>query len=176
MLERFDDPYGEVPGTVLSGYDVAQICTNGHVINNRAESQPEHNTPHCDKCGAKTITECPKCKTKIRGYYHVPNVISLCGPDPAPAFCPECGEGYPWTEARLSAARELVRESDKLSENEKGVLSRSLDDLIRETPNTPVAALRFKQLVAKSGPLVMEGFKKILTDVIAESAKKMIWP
>jgi hypothetical protein len=176
MLERFDDPWGEAPATVLKGYDVAQICINGHVINERSESQPEHNTPHCDKCGAQTIAACPRCKNKIRGYYHVPNVVSLCGPGPAPAFCPHCGEGYPWTEAKVSAARELVREADRLSENEKGMLSRSLDDLIRDTPNTPVAAVRFKQLVTKSGPLVMEGLKKILVDVIAESAKKMIWP
>ena len=106
----------------------------------------------------------------------MPGVLSLVGPAPAPAFCLKCGTGYPWTESRLSAAREYVRELDRLSENEKGILSRSLDDLVRDTPNTPVAALRFKQLVAKAGNVAMEGFKTILVEVIAESAKRQIWP
>ena len=155
---------------------MALICVNGHVINDRSASQHEHNTPRCDKCGAETITECAKCKTKIRGYYHVPGVVSLMGPGPAPAFCPHCGTGYPWTESRLSAARELVRELDKLNENERGILSRSLDDLVRDTPNTAVTALRFKQLVAKAGRDATEGLKTILIEVLAESAKKLIWP
>jgi hypothetical protein len=58
-----------------------------------------------------------------------------------------------WTESRLSSVRELARETETLSDNEKGILSRSLDDLVRETPNTPVAILRFKQFVAKVGSL-----------------------
>jgi len=76
----------------------------------------------------------------------------------------------------LSAARELVRELDKLNENERGILSRSLDDLVRDTPNTAVTALRFKQLVAKAGRDATEGLKTILIEVLAESAKKLIWP
>jgi len=176
MFQRFDDPWSETPGTVLRGYDVAQICLNGHVINDRSASQPEHNSPHCDKCGAETITQCPKCKTDIRGYYHVPNVVSLTGPDPAPAFCPKCGTAHPWTESRLIAAREYVRELDRLTDNEKGVLSRSLDDLVRDTPNSPVAALRFKQLVTKAGSAALDGLKTILVQVITESAKRQIWP
>src|SRR2546426_7918430 len=122
MFRRFDDPWSEEPATVLSSYDVAQICRNGHVINDLSASQPEHNSPRCAKCGAETITACPKCETKIRGYYHVLNVVCLLGPGPAPAFCPQCDTEYPWTDARLSDAREYVRELGRLSENEKGIL------------------------------------------------------
>jgi len=95
---------------------------------------------------------------------------------PPEPFCHQCGAGYPWTESRLSAARELVREMERLNDNEKGMLSRSLDDLVRETPNTPVAVLRFKQLASKAGDAVSEAFKSILVDVIVESAKRQIWP
>jgi hypothetical protein len=175
MFERFDDPWSERPGTVLKGYDDAQICLNGHVINTYAASQPEHNSPRCKNCGAQTITECPKCKTKIRGHFHIPGVVSFLGPEPPPAFCFQCGEAYPWTAARLSAAREYVRELDRLDENEKGILSRSLDDLVRDTPNTSVAVLRFKKLAAKAGSVALEGLKSILVDVVVETAKRQIW-
>jgi hypothetical protein len=63
-----------------------------------------------------------------------------------------------------------------LDENEKGILSRSLDDLVRETPNTPVAIFRFKQLVSKVGKPAADTLKSILVDVIVESAKRQIWP
>ena len=53
-------------------YDIAQICINGHVINSMSKSHPEHNKKFCDKCGAPTITNCPKCNTPIRGHYHAP--------------------------------------------------------------------------------------------------------
>jgi hypothetical protein len=64
------------------------------------------------------------------------------------AICNKCVAGYPWTESRLSAAREYVRELERLDANERGILERSLDDLVRDTPNTSVAALRFKTLTA----------------------------
>jgi hypothetical protein len=63
-----------------------------------------------------------------------------------------------------------------LDDNEKGILSRSLDDLVRETPNTPVAVARFKKLVAKAGGAAAEGFKSILVEVLSEVVKKQIWP
>lgn len=91
-------------------------------------------------------------------------------------LCHQCGAGYPWTESRLSSATELAREMETLSDNEKGILSRSLDDLVRETPNTPVAILRFKQLMAKVGKPAADALKSILVDVIVESAKRQIWP
>ena len=53
-------------------YDTAQICMNGHVINSMSISHPEHNKKFCDKCGAPTTTNCPKCNTPIKGHYHPP--------------------------------------------------------------------------------------------------------
>jgi hypothetical protein len=176
MLKRFDDPFNEeMGGTVLEGYDTAQVCLNGHPINEFAETQPEHNSKFCAKCGAQTIAACSECNTKIRGYHHSPGVVSLIN-YLAPAFCYQCGNPYPWTGARLNAARELARELDKLDDKEKDILSRSLDDLIRETPNTPVAVTRFKRLVTKAGSVAADGFKTILLDVLSEAVKRQIWP
>jgi hypothetical protein len=172
-MERFDDPWG---GTELKGFDTAQICTNGHVINQYAASQPGYNSAHCPKCGAATVMKCPKCNKPIRGYYHVPGVVNFCGPDPAPSFCAECGAAFPWTEGRLSAAREYIRELDRLDDTEKGLLSRSLDDLVRDTPNTTIAAQRFRKYAAKAGSFAVEGLKTIMIEVMVETAKRQIWP
>lgn len=156
-----------------NSFDTAQICLNGHVINRRFESWPDKNAPHCAKCGAKTITQCPDCKTNIRGGYF--GAMPSPREESADPFCSECGAAYPWTESRLSTARELVREFERLSESEKGVLIRSLDDLVRDTPKTPVAILRFKEMVAKAGSVGADALKTILVQIVVESAKHQIW-
>jgi hypothetical protein len=156
-------------------YDVAQVCLNGHVVNDSYRSLPQHNRDHCPQCGKKTITECLACHANIPGRYRVRGFGGFEKMNRAEAFCHQCGAPYPWTEARLSAAREYVREIEHLSDNEKGILERSLDDLIRDTPNTQVAALRFKQYGTKAGHAAMEGLKAILIQVMAEAAKKAIF-
>jgi len=156
MVDDLDDiPLGE---TEVDVYDVAQICLNGHVVNDSYRMYPQHNSAQCSECGQKTVTACPKCKANIQGRYHASEyVLNFAGALTAPPFCRECGSAYPWTEARLSAVRELER----LDANERGTLDRILDDLVSDTPRTPVATLRFKQLVLKAGPAAME---EVLSD------------
>ena len=56
-------------GRELHGYDTAQVCLNGHVITQFAETRPEHLKKFCDKCGATLINSnwfspmrfCSKC-------------------------------------------------------------------------------------------------------------------
>ncbi len=79
-------------------------------------------------------------------------------------------------EVKLKAARELSDELENLSLEERERLKKSLDDIVRDTPQTTVAATRFKKLVAKAGPVVADSFRKILVDVLSETAKKVIWP
>ena len=162
-------------------YDIAQICNNGHIITSRFASRPESRKKFCDKCGAATITNCQNCNSPIRGYSR-PIIddsgglvmgSSLSAP---PIFCPDCGEPYPWTEAKLRSAHELADLLEDLSPEEREILKRSLDDIVLDTPQTSVAATRFKKIIAKTGPVVADGFKKILVDVLSETAKKIIWP
>ncbi len=95
---------------------------------------------------------------------------------PLPIFCPDCGKPYPWTEAKLKAAQELADGLDNLSKEERDILKKSLDDIVRDTPQTVVAATRFKKIVAKAGKVAADGFRDILVDVLSEAAKKVIWP
>ncbi|MGR5971172.1 DUF2321 domain-containing protein [Bacillus cereus] len=159
-----------------AGYDTAQICKNGHVITNRLEDSPEHSQSYCSKCGEETITCCLNCSAKIRGKYHVPGVAVLSTKQmKAPRFCYQCGNAYPWTERALSAAKELTAELDELTEEEKNMLNRSIDELVQEGPQVVVATTRFKKIMKKLGDSsVVGGFRDILVDVASEDSKKAI--
>lgn len=156
-------------------------------------SRPEHNSKFCSRCGAPVITKCQNCNAPINGFYHEGSadefdidgmIEEIVNPPPniAPdyttvrSFCPDCGKSYPWTEAKLKAAQELADELVKLSPEERDLLKKSLDDIVRDTPQTTVAVNRFKKLVAKAGPVAADGFRKILVDVLSEAVKKAIWP
>jgi hypothetical protein len=152
-------------------YDTAQICTNGHVINEQLVSSPHINKKFCDKCGAPTITTCQYCNATIKGAYHTRTTTSSYA---RKSFCPDCGKPYLWTEAKLKAAKELADELNKLSLEEREMLKKSIDDIIRDTPQTPVAATRVKKLIVKAGKPAAEAFRKLFIDVASETAKKII--
>lgn len=54
-------------GSAFDGYDVAQICTNGHSITSALATVPGAAKKFCDECGAETIFACPNCEHPIRG-------------------------------------------------------------------------------------------------------------
>lgn len=156
--------------------DVAQVCLNGHALNDRTLANPDFNRPHCSRCGSPTITACPSCGTGIPGEYHVPGVAAIGFRYHAPAFCGQCGAAFPWTEARLTAARELSKEVEHLSPREREELAEALPDLIRDVPMTPVAATRFRRLLTKAGGPALGMFRELLVDVMSEAAKKIVFP
>ncbi|MGC8979310.1 DUF2321 domain-containing protein [Caldisericum sp.] len=158
-----------------SWYDVAQICLNGHVINDCVKRFPNHNKKFCDKCGALTITNCPNCGTEIQGRYHIEGVMDFTGYT-APAFCPNCGKPYPWTEAKIQAAHDLVQELENISDDEKKILTQSIDEIIKDTPETTLAVTRFKKILLKTKKPIIDAFRNILVDIVSETAKKLLWP
>lgn len=156
-------------------YDTAQICINGHVINSQSVYHSEHNKEFCDKCGAPTITTCQNCNATIKGYYHVPPMGTLDYTDlPLPSFCPDCSKPYPWTEAKLKAAKELTDLLEDLSPEEREILKKSFDDIVRDTPQTIVAANQFKRLATKAGKIAAEQLRQLVVDIASETAKKII--
>jgi hypothetical protein len=161
----------------MGEYDVAQICLNGHLINHSMRRLPQFNKKFCDKCGAPTISNCPICSAEIQGQYHPGYVEASIGRYRSPpAFCPNCGGPYPWTEAKIQAAHELAQELEGISDDEKTILTQSIDDIVKDTPQTTLAATRFKRLVSKMGKPVADAFRDILVDIVSETAKKMLWP
>lgn len=156
----------------MGQYRTAMVCENGHLITDSVEGSPGMMASHCGKCGARTITTCPKCGEGIRGRYHIPSVVDLTGPDPPPRHCHACGNPFPWTEAATRAWLELVEESEGLPKDEKERLKGSIDDLIADTPGTNVAVMRVKKWLAKAGREVGAAVKQIVLDVGTEAVKK----
>ena len=159
-----------------SRYDVAQICMNGHVINTAIHKLPYRSQSHCDKCGAETITNCPSCDTPIRGSYLSPRRYAEILDITSPAFCLNCGEPFPWTKTRLKVAKEMALELDALSDEEQSALAKNLDDLVRETPRTPLAVTRTKKILSKVGAEAYDVFRKLLVDITSEAIRKQLWP
>jgi len=155
-----------------SYYDVAQICLNGHVINELAASQLQSNKKFCEKCGETTITTCVSCNTPIQGYYHISGTLGVFEYK-APHFCHECGKAYPWTEIRIQSAQELVQELN-LSSEEKEIIKQSIEDLVKDSPRTYAAAAKFNRLASKAGSGAVSMLKDALIDVLSDTAKKAL--
>ena len=160
----------------MSGYHhTAQICLNGHVLTSSHKPAPGHEQKFCPRCGEAAVTRCESCQAEIRGRYEVPGVIDYTNTYATPGFCHSCGKPYPWTERRLQAAKELADELDELSETERLTLRNSLEDLIRDTPRTELAGIRFKKMMKKVGKEPYEAMRNMVTDLLSESLKRTLF-
>ncbi|MHB8601937.1 MAG: DUF2321 domain-containing protein [Nitrosotalea sp.] len=153
--------------------DNAQICLNGHVITEFAISQPNSCENFCNKCGQPTIRNCPTCEESIRGYRHMTGVI-YTSESVAPNFCINCGNSYPWTKIKLDAAKELVQMQSNITSEEQETLNQSIDDIVKDTPRTNIAVLKFKHLMGKVGIETASALKEILIGITTEAAKKAL--
>ncbi len=100
----------------VKGYDVAQVCPNGHVATAYFIAYHEFREDFCQECGAKTIYECPNCKEGIRGGYH--GIVGFAE-FKTPPFYVNCGQPFSWTANALEAATELIDELDELPAEER---------------------------------------------------------
>ena len=91
-----------------------------------------------------------------------------------PKFCFSCGEAFPWTAAKIEAARELANELDELSTGERQVLRSAIDDLTSDTPRTELAAHRYRRIAGKLGGGAANALKAVMLEVATEAAKKLI--
>lgn len=156
-------------------YDTAQICLNGHVITDQYDRSPEFRRAFCKRCGKKTITACEACATSIQGDYTVPEVMVIGGGMmDAPAYCHACGHPYPWTMAKVVAAKALAEELAELTEPQRIMLRSSIDDIASETPMTEVAVLRVKNLIRGLPAAAGETVRKLIVDVASETAAKLL--
>jgi hypothetical protein len=156
------------------GYDIAQICLNGHEANSSTKHMPQFNKTFCENCGEKTITDCPSCSKPIRGYYWGGSVIGASYD--IPNHCLECGKAFPWIERKQAAALELLAEELHMDKEEQEELKRDLRAAATEEPRTQAASLKIKRLLTKVGKDAAGVCRDVLVDVVSETAKKIIWP
>ena len=158
-------------------YLVAQICLNGHIITDAFNSSgKEKAEKFCRKCGEKTLTECPNCKTNILGRW-VRSWQSTGDVRPLtkiPYFCHECGTPYPWTESKKSEAEKLIAELPDLNLEEKDELIKSIPDIMSNTPNTEMSANRFINALKKAPKAIQAALYKLLVEIASETAAKFM--
>lgn len=160
-----------MPAYPTSGYMTAELCLNGHVITGDTANEPEKMSKFCGECGAETIRSCPKCGASLRGDHVYMGQITWMTP---PAYCYSCGAGFPWTVAKITAAKEHAGEIEELDEAEREQLQEVIDDLAAGGARTDLAASRFKRLMRKAGVAVGSGLYKVVVDVASDAAKKVL--
>jgi hypothetical protein len=182
---QFYDPNADsetTPPDPPPAWDVALVCLNGHLLNDRSRGNPAGNALGCAICGAEAISACPGCRECIPGFYYAqgrpfePAGSSSALLAKVPQYCQSCGRPFPWTERAMSAARAVIRELATLDQFERDQLRRSIDHIIRETPQTQVAILRIRQALARIGGETARQLREMLISVASEPIRKQLFP
>ena len=165
-----------------SEYDIAQICVNGHIINDSSKKIPERNQKFCSKCGDATIRRCKSCNANIQGAFYNEGdewgggyfEERLKSP---PAYCYNCGKAYSWTEMTLKAAEEMAKILENITTADRKILKQAALDLVKleETPQVYASALKFKKIITKAGEDALTGYKNLFNNILSENLKKYIW-
>ena len=162
-------------------YHVSLICLNGHVIDNRIDENAEKKTKYCPTCGERTMYNCQHCAAPIRGEYESIGFNFNYGEEEAsvPFYCHACGKPYPWTTGYKEAAKKMVDELPRLRRKERTSLKQSVDDLMDNTTDAEVAAMRFKRLTVKAGRQgteLLEYVIRIVGGITGEAVKRILVP
>lgn len=171
-------------------YGVAQICTNGHVITIDYDDRDYERMKKCSICGADTITECPVCGHPIRGGLCVDTIVGYYDYDQPemkhqcistksgyslPNYCEECGHPFPWMEQKIARIKtELLRSG--IEEQQIEYLMELLPDLITDNSKTKYAVMQFQKIMSHLKENAVGCVKEIFIEVLAEGAKRMIFP
>lgn len=155
-----------------SGYDVAQICTNGHLITEYA-SDSSFRKNFCSKCGHPTIINCSHCNNPIRGKYHVPGAF-IHSEYNIPAFCHNCGKPYPWTTATIQEFEEIIDMDDELDIVDKTILKEKFPQLLVDSPGTSAAALRVSKTLKIAANTTVQAIRSAIASKVAGHALELL--
>jgi hypothetical protein len=153
-------------------YQLAAICQRGHVLTADAELHPA--AKFCAECGAPVLIACPGCGTELRGHFVPAGVSGVGGAFDPPRFCFSCGQPFPWTTEKMSAAKDLADELNGLSADDRAELKTAIDDIATRGPRAEVGAARIKRIAGKAGTAVGRAFWNISVEVASEAAKKIL--
>jgi hypothetical protein len=161
-------------------WDVALVCLGGHLINDRVRGDPSRNLDQCPTCGSEMILACPGCREAIPGFHYEqgsdqdsrhPRGRALAAP---PRYCPACGRPFPWTERVMSAVRMVIREMAALGLHERDQLRRSIDHIIRETPQTPQAVRQINHALSRIGGESAQALRELFLNIASAEVKAQL--
>ena len=159
-------------------YGNVLVCMNGHVITAQANSD-EIPDKFCASCGDKIINKCLECGSYIKGTPRLPSQITppysyFGNLYVRQSYCTNCGKPHPWTKQSEDAAYELIEIANSLNQQEKDDWKETIPVLIKETPKTTVAIVKFRTFAEKAGTEIGKAVKDIVIDVVSEVVKKAI--
>lgn len=165
-------------------YATALICNNGHLLCSNLERHPEQKNRFCPHCSAPAISQCPHCSAPIHGdlirksstevltSFETPFIsdtpsytcVKHCH---VPAYCPNCGQPFPWTETLLTQADRIIDLVDDLTEEQKCQLKQCFPNLITDTPESQYSALLADKLMRCMNQLAIDALKNLLINYIS---------
>lgn len=151
-----------------------EVCLNGHQKTIYSKTIDNPGT-FCEECGESIISQCLNCKAGIKGFKRVPGVISIGENIKVPRYCYHCSKPFPWTQILISNTEELLSLDPAFTATDINIAIKAIPDLISETPTTPVATIKFKQILSKATPVVKDAMYNLLVDVISETVKKSLF-
>ena len=151
------------------GYDVMQVCLNGHQITDSAELLPHHMKPFCPDWGERTIIACPECSAPIQG--HLKGVLSV-HQSQVRNNCHQCGTAYPWRQHALAAAIEILEM--ELEGQDATSAAALVPAIATDTPRTEIAAMKLRKLLGTMSKPAYDVAIKVVGDVASEAAKKIL--
>jgi len=156
------------------------VCRNGHVIADAGPYQADTGQI-CHECAAPAIAACPGCREPILCVPSRPDqepgseVPSTGVPISfAPRYCHCCGRPFPWTERVMSAVRTAIRELTALNPYERDQLRRSIDHIIRDTPQTRSAVLRINTVLARIEDKAAASLRELFESIASDGVKKQL--
>lgn len=152
-------------------HDIAQICLNGHIINGSSTRQPERNQKYCSDCGEKVIDRCLKCGNTFIGDLHMEGMYFPMGKK-VPQYCPNCGEAYPWTNAKFEALNDMIDLMDEFEGTEKEELKEIGKVISTNNPKSEVSVYKIKKYLGKIGNSAGEKLESLFIEVASETAIK----
>ncbi len=158
------------------GYDVAQICKNGHLITAYLLTKRELFKKFCPICGEQTINSCGFCKFPIQGINHFHDSTLFDEDFIIPKYCYNCGKAYPWTELQIRAAKKIIDQLDELQLSEREEFKTAIDDIVHETPDAKPAAYKIKTVLAKVRGEAQTMIRDLIVDIASEAIVKIIMP
>ncbi len=94
---------------------------------------------------------------------------------PAPNYCFQCGDPFPWTDKNLKVAKEMAAELEDLTDEEKRLLQQSIDELMTDSPGVQLAATRFNRMMNKVKH-AGQPLREMMIELVAETTKRMLSP
>ena len=158
----------------MGEYRQAAVCKRGHVETSDIQLRGGAVSDRCAECGAKVLTGCPNCGTRIRGRYR--SDVMIGGGYEPPQFCDNCGAPFPWVDrqGRIYQLENMLDDEDLDPATELSV--REQLEALRDPDLSEEEQRKRWERVRKGAPGLWEksGARSILESVVSAAIRSQL--